>query len=301
MKFKLLIISLVITSALAAQQPRRVRIGGPGGDLAKDWPKASVRPNMSETEVVAELRRYLDALVQRDLFSGNVLLAKGSDTLFLESYGMADKEHYVPNTADTKFNLGSINKLFTTVALMQLRDEGKVDFTKTLSTYLPDYAPAIASRITIQQLLRHTSGMGDIFGPAYDATPKDKLRSLRDYLPLFAGKPLEFEPGARTRYSNAGYILLGLVIEKLSGMSYDDYVRTKIFAPLSMNDTAAYESDAIIAKRATGYSRRDDGTLCANIHTLPGRGSSAGGGYSTVHDLLKFTRGASMVLSPQAF
>ncbi|HYC62143.1 MAG TPA: serine hydrolase domain-containing protein [Thermoanaerobaculia bacterium] len=302
MKVKLLIISLLITSVLGAQQPRRVRIGGgPGEDRAKDWPKAVARPNMTETEVVAELRRYLDALVQRDLFSGSVLLAKGNSTLFLESYGMADKEHYVPNTTDTKYNLGSINKVFTQVALLQLRDQGKIDFTKTLRTYLPDYPNALADRITIQQMMRHSSGLGDIFGPEYEAMPKEKLRTLRDYLPLFVDKPLEFEPGARTRYSNAGYILLGLVIEKLSGMSYDDYVRAKIFTPLAMNDTAAYAADAIVPKRATGYTRGEDGVLCANTYMHPARGSSAGGGYSTVNDLLKFTRGANQVLSAQAF
>lgn len=303
MKVKLLIISLLIASTLVAQQPRRVRIGGgpPGQDVAKDWPKAAAKPNMSQTEVVAELRRYLDALVKRDVFSGTVLLAKGNETLFLESYGMAAKDFNVPNTNDTKYNLGSINKIFTTVALMQLRDEGKVDFTKTLSTYLPDYPSAIASKITIQQMLRHSSGMGDIFGPAYDAMPKEKLQTLSDYLPLFVDKPLEFEPGSRNRYSNAGFIVLGLVIEKLSGMSYDDYVRTRIFAPLGMNDTAAYDSAAIVPKRAHGYTRGEDGVLRENIYSRPARGSSAGGGYSTVHDLLKFTRGANKILSPQAF
>jgi D-alanyl-D-alanine carboxypeptidase len=301
MKIKLLLIALLIPLTLGAQPKKLVRIGGPGGDRAKDWPKAAVKPNMSQAEAVAAMKPYLDALVQRDLFSGTVLLARGNETLFLESYGMANKDFGIPNTTDTKYNIGSINKIFTQVALMQLRDAGKIDFTKTLRTYLPDYPSPVADRITIQQLLQHSSGLGDIFGPAYRDMPKDRLRGLSDYLPLFVDKPLEFEPGSSNRYSNAGYVLLGLVIEKLSGTTYDDYVRTKIFAPLGMNDTAAYESDAIVPKRAVNYTRDDDGVMRTNIHMRPGRGSSAGGGYSTVMDLLRFTRDARKVLSPAAF
>jgi len=301
MKVKLLIITLLITSTLVAQPRKMVRIGGPGQDRAKDWPKAAVKPNMTEAAVVAEMRTYLDALVKRDLFSGTVLLAKADKTLFLESYGMAQKDFNVPNTSDTKYNIGSINKIFTQVALMQLRDEGKIDFSKSLRTYLPDYPSEIADRITIQQMLRHSSGLGDFFGPDYMALPKDRLRKLSDYVPLFVDKPLEFEPGTSNRYSNAGYVLLGMVIEKLSGISYDEYVRTKIFAPLGMNDTAAVDSDAIVPKRAVGYTRGDDGILRSAMYMSPAHGSSAGGGFSTVPDLLRFTRDARKVLAPAAF
>jgi CubicO group peptidase (beta-lactamase class C family) len=301
MKVKMLIITLLIASALTAQPRKMVRIGGPNQDRAKDWPKAAVRPNMPEAEVIAEIRSYLDALVKRDLFSGTVLLTKGEKTLFSGSYGMANRDFGIPNAIDTKFNIGSINKVFTQVALMQLRDEGKLDFSKTLRTYLPDYPSAIADRITLQQILQHQSGLGDFFGPAYAAAQKEKLRKLSDYLPLFVEKPLEFEPGQGNRYSNAGYVVLGLVIEKVSGMAYEDYVRTKIFAPLGMNDTAAFESDAIVPKRATNYMRDDDGTLRTNIYMRPGRGSSAGGGYSTAGDLLRFTRDARKVLGATSF
>ncbi|MDP9191149.1 MAG: beta-lactamase family protein [Acidobacteriota bacterium] len=301
MKVKLLIIALLITTSLAAQQRKLIRIGGPDEDLAKDWPKAAVKPNMTEGEAIAEMRGYLDALVKRDLFSGTVLLAKGEKTLFLESYGMAQKDFNVPNAADTKYNIGSINKVFTQIALTQLRDAGKIDFTKTLRTYLPDYPSDVADKITIQQMLRHSSGLGDFFGETYAALPKDRLRRLSDYVPLFVNKPLAFEPGTNNRYSNAGYVLLGLVIEKLSGLTYDEYVRTKIFEPLGMNDTGAYDADAIVAKRAVGYTRGDDGTLRSTIYMSPGHGSSAGGGFSTVLDLQRFTRAARNVLSPAAF
>jgi CubicO group peptidase (beta-lactamase class C family) len=299
MKLKLSIIALLLTTTLAAQQRRIVRAGGAGGeDPAKDWPKVTAQATPAEAP--AAIRAYVESLVQRDLFSGTVLVAKDGQPLFFESFGLASKEFNVANANDTKYNIGSINKVFTQVALMQLRDAGKIDFAKTLRTYLPDYASDVADKVTIQQLLQHTSGLGDIFGPEYAATPKDQLRTLSDYVPLFVKKPLEFEPGAGNRYSNAGYILLGLVIEKLSGQTYDDYVRTHIFTPLAMNGTAAYESDAVVPKRAVNYTRRD-GTLRTNIHMRPGRGSSAGGGYSTVPDLLRFTRDAAKVLTPESF
>lgn len=301
MKVRYLILTLLITLTLGAQQRKMVRIGGGGEDRAKDWPKAAVKPNMSQAEAIAAMRTYLDALVLRDLFSGTVLLARGGDTLFLESYGMANKDFGIPNTTDTKYNIGSINKTFTQVALGQLRDAGKLDFSKTLRTYLPDYPSDVADKITLQQILQHSSGLGDIFGPAYANMPKDKLRRLSDYLPLFVDKPLEFAPGSSQRYSNAGYIVLGLVIEKVSGMTYDEYVKTKIFAPLGMNDTAAYDSDAVVPKRAVNYTRGEDGTLRTNIHMRPGRASSAGGGYSTVTDLLRFTRDARKVMSELSF
>ena len=305
MKVRHLILTLLVTltaAVAAGAQPRRVvRIGGGGEDRAKDWPKAAVKPDMSEAEAVAAIRPYLETLVQRDLFSGTVLLAKEGKTLFLESYGMANKDFGIPNTTGTKYNIGSINKTFTQVALGQLRDEGKLDFAKTLRTYLPDYPSDVADKITLQQILQHASGLGDIFGPAYANMPKDKLRNLSDYLPLFVDKPLEFEPGSSRRYSNAGYILLGLVIEKVSGMPYHEYVTAKIFAPLGMNDTGAFESDAIVPKRAVNYTRGEDGVLRANIHMRPGRGSSAGGGYSTVMDLYRFTRDARKVMSETSF
>jgi D-alanyl-D-alanine carboxypeptidase len=301
MKLRYLIITILMTLTLGAQDKKMVRIGGPGEDRAKDWPKAAVKPNMSQAEAIAAIRPYLNALVQRDLFSGTVLLARDGEQLFLESYGLANKDFNIPNTTDTKYNIGSINKIFTQVALGQLRDAGKVDFSKTLRTYLPDYPSDIADKITLQQILQHSSGLGDIFGPAFAAMPKDRLRRLSDYVPLFVDKPLEFAPGSSNRYSNAGYILLGLVIEKISGMTYDDYVKTKIFAPLGMNDTSAYDSDGIVPKRATNYTRGEDGTLRTNIHMRPGRGSSAGGGYSTVTDLLRFTRDARKVMSETSF
>jgi len=148
-----------------------------------------------------------------------------------------------------------------------------------------------AEKVTIRHLLSMTSGIGDFFGARYEATPKDKIRSLRDYLPLFADRPLEFEPGTNNRYSNGGYVVLGLIIEKASGRDYYDYVRESIFKPCGMGDTDSYPRDAGVPNLALGYTRREGAQgWTLNHATLPGRGSSAGGGYSTTEDLLRYVR-----------
>ena len=286
-----LFLILLLTTSIVAQQPQRVivRAGdGPGEDETRDWPKLQAPSTTTDEARTRALGAYLDALVARDLFSGTVLLAHGGKPLFFKSYGMANKEWSVPNTNDTKYNVGSINKFFTNQALKQLHDAGKLDYDKTLRTYLPDYPSDIADRITIKQLMEHRSGLGDFFGPEYNAAPKNRIRALADYLPFFANKPLLFEPGTQQRYSNAGYVVLGLVIEKLSGASYYDYVREHICKPAGMTSTDSYTPDDITPRRATGYTRRGDSPgMHANIYSLPGRGSSAGGGYSTAEDMLR--------------
>jgi CubicO group peptidase (beta-lactamase class C family) len=291
-----LIIALLLAASVAAQEPKRVivRAGRDNAELTKDWPKLAAKPGASDKEIASTLNGYLDALAKRDLFSGTIVVARKNNPIYSKSAGYANREHSVPNAIDTKFNIGSINKIFTTVALAQLRDAGKIDFDATLRTYLPDYPNALADKITIRQLINHNSGMGDFFGPKYMAAPKDEIRTLADYLPFFADKPLEFEPGARNRYSNAGFIVLGLVIEKISGTSYYEYIRDNIYKRAGMNDSDSYQLDEIVPKRATGYTKRGpDGDLpsrVSNIYALPARGSSAGGGYSTAGDLLKFVR-----------
>lgn len=282
---KKLLALLLLTTAALAQQPKRVivRAGdGPDENRTKDWPKLQAPSDTSDAARAKALGAYLDALTARDLFSGTVLLAKGGKPLFFKSYGLANKEWNVANTNDTKYNLGSINKFFTNIALKQLRDAGKLDFDKPIRTYLPDYPSDVADRITIKQLTEHRSGLGDFFGPEFQSTPKNRIRSLADYLPLFASKPLQFEPGTQQRYSNAGYVVLGLIIEKVSGASYYDYVREHIFKPAGMTSTDSFTPDDVVARRATGYSEGH-----SNIYTLPGRGSSAGGGYSTAEDMLR--------------
>lgn len=227
----------------------------------------------------------LSALTIGPDFSGVVLLAKDGKPVMQRASGLADPAKGIENRMDTKFNLGSINKIFTRLAIAQLAAQGKLALDDTVRKHLPDFPSPDAGRITIQQLLDHKSGLGDIFGPRYEAAPPSSLRKLSDFVPLFADKPLEFEPGARERYSNAGYIVLGLIIEKLSKQSYYDYVRDHITKPAGMKDTASYAADENVPNRAVGITKNGPNTA-----TLPGRGSSAGGGYSTAADMLRFSQ-----------
>ncbi len=274
---------------------------GPGAEAAT--------PLGSDAAVAAKAGETLRALSEKGAFSGVVLLARNGTPFFLEAYGSADRDFGVPNRKDTKFNLGSINKIFTQAAIAQLAAAGKLSLSDTIRKHLPDYPNPAADRITIQQLLTMTSGLGDIFGKKYDATPKARLRTLADFLPLFVDEPLLFEPGTSRRYSNAGYVVLGLIIEKASGQGYHDYVREHLFRPAGMKDTDAYAQDAIVPNRAVGYTRetggdapsRPDAPLRVNIYALPAVSSSAGGGYSTAADLLAFDQAmrANRLLSPE--
>ena len=260
----------------------------------------------SDADTAAAADAHLKKLAAGGEFSGVVLMAKDGRPFFHEAYGTADRSLSVPNRRDTKFNLGSINKTFTQVAIAQLAEKGRLSLSDTIRKHLPDYAGAGADKITIEQLLTMRSGMGDFFGPKYDATTKDRIRTLADYVSLFVNEPLQFEPGTSRSYSNAGYIVLGLIIEKLSGESYYDYVRRHIYAPAGMTSTDAYTPDAVVPNRAVGYTARDENEKpltepTTNIYTLPGRGSSAGGGYSTAEDLLRFDAAmrSGKLLSPE--
>lgn len=249
-------------------------------------------PKAGDAELVAAIRDLLESQTKADEFSGVVLVAKDQRVIFHEAYGFADRDRKVPNRKDTKFNLGSINKIFTRVAVHQLARQDRLSLDDTIQKRLPDYPNAdAAAKITIRQLLNMTSGIGDFFGDRYDATPKEKIRTLQDYLPLFADKPLEFEPGTSNKYSNGGYIVLGLIIEKASGVDYYTYVRENIFKPCGMTDTDSYARDAETPNLARGYTKPEGakgGPRVLNLATLPGRGSSAGGGYSTAPDMLRF-------------
>ncbi|HVT16719.1 MAG TPA: serine hydrolase domain-containing protein [Thermoanaerobaculia bacterium] len=250
---------------------------------------------------VAGARQAIEAdlarLVEQDRFSGAVLAAHKGATLFAHAYGFADRERKLSNTLDTKFNLGSINKDFTKLAIAQLAEGGKLSLSERLVHYLPDYPnPEVARRVTIEQLASHTSGLGDIFTERFSAL-RHELTSLPAYLELFADEPLAFAPGTKSRYSNAGYVVLGLVIERVSGVDYYSYVRQHIYAPAGMKDTDSSSLAEAVPNRAIGYTGgEENGSGKAgrpNDDLLPARGSSAGGGYSTVGDLARFAQALS--------
>ena len=243
-------------------------------------------PHLSESELIPALRKKMDETAA-DRFSGAVLVARNGKTVFSQAYGLADREKKTPNTWKTRFRLGSMNKMFTAVATLQLVQSGKLDLKAPFGNYLTDYPNKdVASKVTIEQLLSHTGGTGDIFGPEFDKN-RLELKTLQDYVKLYGNRGPEFAPGARWAYSNYGFLLLGVLIEKVSGKSYYDYVRDHIFKPAGMTGTASEPEEQLVADRSIGYTRFT-GSLGPNTDTLPYRGTSAGGGYSTVEDLLKF-------------
>jgi CubicO group peptidase (beta-lactamase class C family) len=258
-------------------------------------------PHLSESELVTSLRKRVDDLVAADLFAGAVLVAKDGKTVFAQAYGLADREQKTPNALKTRFRLGSMNKMFTAVATLQLVQNGKLDLKAPFGTYLTDYPNKdVASKVTIEQLLSHTGGTGDIFGPEFD-THRFELKTLQDYVKLYGNRGPEFEPGSRWQYSNYGFLLLGVIVEKVSGQNYYDYVRDHIFTPAGMTATASEPEDQVVADRSVGYMRPDGAAWQRNTDTLPYRGTSAGGGYSTVEDLLKFAMAlqTNKLLKPQ--
>ena len=242
---------------------------------------------IAEAELVKRLAATADSLARLNEFSGVVLLAKDGQPVFQRAYGFADREAKKPNTMETAFNIGSINKLFTSIAIRQLAAEGKIDLDSSLAKHWPDYPNGdIARRVTIRQMMQHRSGIGgDIFAAPHGKT-RHALRHNRDFLPLFVDRPLNFEPGTRQQYSNAGYVILGMLVERLSGMDYYRYVQERIYTPAGMRRTGHWAVDSLPPNTAIGYTS-EEGTLERNTAFLPGRGSAAGGGYTTADDLMR--------------
>jgi D-alanyl-D-alanine carboxypeptidase len=243
---------------------------------------------MTEADALKALSARAEELAGEDQFSGAVLVAKQGRVLFRHAYVLADRSRRIPNTIRTRFRIGSMNKMFTAVAILQLVEAGKVKLTAPLGKYLPAYPNhELATKVTIHQLLTHTGGTGDIFGPDFDA--HTELRTLADYVKLYGRRGLEFEPGSQWAYSNYGFILLGVVIEKVTGHSYYDYVHAHIYRPAGMTRTGSLPEDQAVPDRSIGYTKSPGTTAWVpNADTLPYRGTSAGGGYSTVEDLARF-------------
>jgi CubicO group peptidase (beta-lactamase class C family) len=256
--------------------------------MAVPTPAEFALPRMSQPDAVAALKTNLERDSGADRFSGAILVAKGEKVIFEQAYGMADREKKIPNQLSTQFRIGSMNKMFTAVCILQLVQAGKIQLSDSLGKYLTDYANKnVASKVTIHDLLTHTGGTGDFFGPEFDAH-RLELKTLQDYVKLYEKRDVKFEPGSKFEYSNYGFLLLGVVIEKVSGESYYDYVRDHVYKPAGMGSTASLPESESVPDRSVGYTRRGPGAWQPNTDTLPYRGTSAGGGYSTVEDLLRF-------------
>ena len=244
-------------------------------------------PRLTAPALAAATRDHLAAAEREDQFSGAVLVSQAGKTILEQAYGLADRTAKTPNTADTQFRFGSMGKMFTAVSIMQLAQAGRLDLTAPIGTYLKDYPnPDIASHVTVNNLLTHTGGTGDIFTPEFDAH-RLELKDARDYVAIFGSRAPKFAPGTQTEYSNYGFMLLGRIVELVSGQSYDAYIARHIFAPAHMTSTGNEPETTRLPRRATGYMTQGSQLVSAD-DTLPWRGTPAGGGYSTVSDLARF-------------
>jgi CubicO group peptidase (beta-lactamase class C family) len=238
---------------------------------------------------------FVSARIAADSFSGVVLVARNGQVRYQRAAGLADRERNIPMQPDTRLQIASTTKLYTQIAIRQLEQAGKLSLTDTVGRFLPGYPnPVVRSRVTIEQLLGHRSGVGSFWNEKFMARAPN-IRSVQDYLELFQGDSLLFEPGTRQVYSNGGFVLLGAIIERVSGMSYHDYIREKVFEPAGMSATVPYDNRGRLADAAIGYTRQSpegpraggSGDRRPNTWSQAGRSSPAGGDYSTVGDFLK--------------
>ncbi|WP_312099508.1 serine hydrolase [Niallia sp.] len=231
----------------------------------------------------------------RNNFSGNVLI-KIEDNLLVEtSFGYANRSEKIENNTNTRFGIASGCKLFTAIAICQLVEKGKLSFETKLEDCLIGTFPHFDKDITIHHLLTHTAGIPDYFDEEvmndfeelWINTPMYHIRMLKDFLPLFQNKPMKSKAGEKFNYNNAGYILLGLIIEQLSKLSFSDYIEENIFKRAGMKNSGYYELDALPQSTALGYIDFPNGTWKTNIYSLPAKGGSDGGAFVTVNDIAR--------------
>jgi len=249
---------------------------------------------LTDAQIAERLDGFVDRLAARDAFSGTLLLAKDGQVLLTKAVGIAHRDFDVPVTLDTKFNLGSMNKMLTAVACLQLAEQGKLSLDDPLANHLgDDWLPEVdKGQVKLRHLLTHTSGLGSYFTEEWDRSSRALYRTVDDWKPLVRDETLAFEPGTRWRYSNTGMLIAGAVIEQASGSDYFGYVRQHITGPAGMTSTDCYETDKANRGLAVGYEQEigADGAVTwrNNLYQHVVRGGPAGGGYSTVGDLFRF-------------
>jgi D-alanyl-D-alanine carboxypeptidase len=256
-----------------------------------NWPEGV----LTEKEMLDEIRRRTTLRAAEGDFSGVLLVARDDRILLHEAFGYADREARIPNTTATRFHLASVGKMFTSAAIATLVRAGKLSYEDTVAKLLPDYPnQEIARKINVHQLLTHSAGMGTFFqSPGFK--PGAKFRNSTEEIAVYKDEPLFFEPGTKWRYSNAGYSLLGAIIERVSGKNYLDYIRENVLKPLRMNDTGTNSGDAAVEKGAVLYQPTDvDPFGLENFRSdrgiLMSPANAFGGGFSTAEDLFKFAR-----------
>lgn len=243
-----------------------------------------------------KVNEKIEAVIREIDFSGNVLVKKNNYVLQQISYGYSNRTHEVLNNEQTRFGIASGCKIFTAVAICQLVEKGQLSFDSKLVDVLEVPFPHFDENITVHHLLTHTAGIPDYFdeevmkdfAELWVKKPMYLMRNGRDFLPFFQQEPMKLSVGERFHYNNAGYILLGLVVEQLSGMPFYDYVTQNIFSKAGMKESGYFEMDALPANTALGYIEDEEGTWKSNIYSVPVKGGADGGAFVTAEDMHRF-------------
>jgi CubicO group peptidase (beta-lactamase class C family) len=235
---------------------------------------------------IDKIEHIVTEYVKLDQFSGTVLVAKDGKKLYVKAFGEANKDFHVKNTLNTKYNIGSAGKTFTAISIMQLAEKDKLRLSDPVINILPEFP--FGDKITIYHLLTHTSGIFNYFAHKDFSCKMFSIRSVSDALPLIYDQKLQFDiPGEKFLYSNSGMVILGAVIEKLSNLSYPQYIRINILNPVGMSDTGINYLEEVVENRAVGYTKSITGKFQRNIFDVP-PANSDGGLETTVLDLLKY-------------
>lgn len=263
--------------------------------LPKSRLNISINLSYKDSVVAHQIHEYLLHLTQQDKFSGVVLIAKNKSIIYQAAFGNASKEYNAPVTFTTAFNLASITKMFTGIGVAQLVQQGKLSFDDLINKYLPELPHKLTSGITIHHLLTHTSGLSSYWTDEFHNSNHAAYRRLTDYVKLIKNDSTQFKPGTRWAYSNTGYLILGLIIEKVTGTSYFEYIKRNVFEKAGMINADFYESDIPNPGIATAYTKQNryinDTTKFSNpIFIAPVKGSPAGGAYASAIDMFNFTK-----------
>ncbi|HSM23316.1 MAG TPA: serine hydrolase domain-containing protein [Anaerolineaceae bacterium] len=242
------------------------------------------------------LEAAIEEQLRQNLFSGVIHIAHNEKILFSHAYGLANRSDRLPNRLNTRFGIASGGKIFTATAILQLIAEGRLSLDQYLREIIPDLPSNLDPGVTIEQLLTHTSGIPDYFDEetesdyevCWKTTPVYRMLSAYDFLPLIKDKKMKFTPGERFAYSNLGFVLLGLIVEKISGMRFQNYIEEKIFGPAWMRSSGYFSNDRLPEHCATGYIIDADKNWRSHLFSIPIVGHGDGGTYTTAADIGRF-------------
>ena len=279
---------LLAEKCFPALQRLTIELGAPGEKKLKRFDLKSFALSLEGANKA--IAGMAERLSKRDKFAGSLLIAHDGDEPWSQSWGSLDKTGVAPVTLETPMFLASAGKLFTAVSVLQLVEAGKIDLDAPLERYLTDYPNAETARVTVRQLLQHRGGTGDVGILARDeGANRARVRTIDDIIALNGSRAPEFPPGSKDEYSNYGFVLLGEIVERVSGESYYDYVSAHVFKPADMTNAGFPDRDHLEGI-ATGYTTYfgEEPQPVSNLESLPWRGMPAGGGVASANDMLKF-------------